>query len=118
MIAEGLMLYNFSGNWLWKNVWYSFSHVYSVYCDDAVVVVRLPPPWFELQIFRLPGKGGYSARPAGTTNSLIIQVEIYVASVTVLCLNTKFCISPVSVSGLLDRYGNDCFVFVIWIIKC
>ncbi len=32
-------------------------------------------PWFELQIFRLPGKGGYSTRPSGTTISLIIWVE-------------------------------------------
>jgi hypothetical protein len=51
-------------------------------CDGAVVRVELPPPWFELQIFRLPGKGGYSTKPPGTTNSLIIWVEVYVASVT------------------------------------
>jgi hypothetical protein len=37
--------------------------------------VELPPPWFELQIFRLPGKGGYSTRPSGTTSSLVIWVE-------------------------------------------
>jgi hypothetical protein len=43
---------------------------------------ELPPPWFELRIFRLPGKGGYSTRPLGTTNSLIIWVEVYDASVT------------------------------------
>jgi hypothetical protein len=42
----------------------------------------LPPPRFELQISRLPGKGGYSTRPSGTTRSLIIWVEVYVASVT------------------------------------
>jgi hypothetical protein len=30
-------------------------------CEGCVVVVsRLPPPWFELRIVRLPGKGGYS----------------------------------------------------------
>jgi hypothetical protein len=40
------------------------------------------PPWFELQIFRLPGKDGYSTRPLGTTSSLIIWVKSYVASVT------------------------------------
>jgi hypothetical protein len=50
-------------------------------CDGAVEVVRLPPPWFELRIFRLPGKCGYSTRPPGTTHSLI-WVEVYVASVT------------------------------------
>jgi hypothetical protein len=44
----------------------------------------LPPPRFELQIFRLPGKGGYSARPLGTTRSLIIWIEVYVASVTIM----------------------------------
>ncbi len=45
-------------------------------CEGCVVVVsRLPPPWFELQIFRLPGKGGYSTRPPGTTDSLAIWVE-------------------------------------------
>jgi hypothetical protein len=44
--------------------------------DACVVVVsRLPPPGFELQISRLPGKGGYSTRPPGTTSSLIIWVE-------------------------------------------
>ncbi len=37
---------------------------------------------YELQIFRLPGKGGYSIRPLGTTSSLIIWVESYFASVT------------------------------------
>jgi hypothetical protein len=36
---------------------------------------------FELQIFRLPGKGGFSTRPPGTTSSLIIWVEVYVASI-------------------------------------
>jgi len=54
-------------------------------CEGCVVVVvsRLPPPRFELQIFRLPGKGGYSTGPpAGTTHSLIIWVEVCVASVT------------------------------------
>ncbi len=46
-------------------------------CEGCVVVVvsRLPPPWFELQISRLPGKGGYSTRPPGTTNSQVIWVE-------------------------------------------
>jgi hypothetical protein len=39
----------------------------------------MPPLWFELWIFRLPGKGGYSTRPLGTYSSLIIWVEIYVA---------------------------------------
>ncbi len=68
----------------------------------------MPPLWFELWIFRLPGKGGllpktqitrkrwvipldpdyqekvgYSTRPLGTTSSLIIWVDIYVASVTI-----------------------------------
>jgi hypothetical protein len=42
----------------------------------------VPPLRFELQIFRLPGKGGYSIRPTGTTSSLIIWVEVYGASVT------------------------------------
>jgi hypothetical protein len=55
-------------------------------CEGCVVVVpvvsRLPPQWFELQISRLPGKGGYFTRPPGTTSSLIIWVEVYVASVT------------------------------------
>ncbi len=50
------------------------------HCDDADL--RLPPPWFEPQIFRLPGKDGYSIRPLGTTSSLKIWVESYVASVT------------------------------------
>ncbi len=44
----------------------------------------MPPPRFELQIIRLPGKGGYSARPLETTSSLIIWVEVYVASVTIM----------------------------------
>jgi hypothetical protein len=43
---------------------------------------RVPPPRFELQIFILPAKGGYSTRPPWTTSSLIIWVEVYVASVT------------------------------------
>jgi len=47
-------------------------------CEGCVVVVvsRLTPPWFELpiQISRLPGKGGYSTRPPGTTSSLVIWV--------------------------------------------
>jgi hypothetical protein len=43
------------------------------YCEGCVVS-RLPPPGFELQISRLPGKGGYSTRPSGTTNSLVILV--------------------------------------------
>jgi hypothetical protein len=52
-------------------------HVGVTRCDDAVVVVvvRLPPLLFELQIFRLPGKGGYFTRPLGTTSSLVICVE-------------------------------------------
>ncbi len=33
---------------------------------------RMPALWFELQIFRLQGKGGYSTRTPGTTNSLLI----------------------------------------------
>ncbi len=44
------------------------SHNFTLYLCDVrrcvVVVVRLPPPWFELRIFRLPGKGGYSTRNA------------------------------------------------------
>jgi hypothetical protein len=40
------------------------------------------PPRSELKIFRLPGKGGYSTRPLGTTNSLIIWVERCLPSVT------------------------------------
>ncbi len=48
------------------------------HCVDADF--RLPPPWFELQIFRLPGKYGYSTRLLGTTSSLIIWVGRYVAS--------------------------------------
>ncbi len=38
-----------------------------IYCEGCVVVVvvRLPPPWFVLQVSRLPGKGGYSTRPPG-----------------------------------------------------
>jgi hypothetical protein len=51
-------------------------------CDDEVEVVRLPPLWFEQQIFRLSGQGGDSTRQLGTTSSLIIWVEVYVASVT------------------------------------
>ena len=44
-------------------------------CEGCVVVVsRLPPPWFELRISRLPGKGGYSTRPSGTTSSVAILV--------------------------------------------
>ena len=35
-----------------------------------------------MQIFRLPGKGGFSTRPPGTTSSPIIWVEVYVASIT------------------------------------
>jgi hypothetical protein len=51
-------------------------HVGVTNCEGCVVVVsRLTPPWFELRIFRLPGKGGYSTRPSGTTSSLIIWVE-------------------------------------------
>jgi hypothetical protein len=42
----------------------------------------MPPPRFELQISRLPGKGVYSTRPPGTSDSLIIWVEVYVASFT------------------------------------
>ncbi len=38
-------------------------------------LVELLPPWFELQISRLPGKCGYSTRPSGTTSSLVIWVE-------------------------------------------
>jgi hypothetical protein len=56
-------------------------HVGVTNCEGCVVVVvRLPPPGFELQIFRLPGKGGFSTRPPGTTSSLIIWVELYAAS--------------------------------------
>jgi hypothetical protein len=33
-----------------------------------------------MQIFRLPEKDGFSTRPLGTTRSLIIWVESYVAS--------------------------------------
>jgi hypothetical protein len=52
-------------------------HVGVTNCEGCVVVVlsRLPPPWFELQISRLPGKGGYSTRPSGTTSMLVIWVE-------------------------------------------
>ncbi len=42
----------------------------------------MPPPRFELQISRLPGKGAYSTRPPGTTSSLMIWVDVCVASVT------------------------------------
>jgi hypothetical protein len=42
-------------------------------CEGSVVS-RLPPPGFELQISILPGKGGYSTRPSGTTGSLVILV--------------------------------------------
>ena len=52
----------------------------SHHCEGCVVS-RLPPPRFELQISRLPGKGGYSTRPSGTTSSLII-LGVKVASVT------------------------------------
>jgi hypothetical protein len=48
-----------------------------------VLRCREQPLRFELQIFRLPGKGGYSIRTLGTTSSLIIWdfwVEVYVAS--------------------------------------
>jgi hypothetical protein len=58
---------------------------FDLYCEGCIVVSRVPPPpWFELQMSRLPvpGKGGYSTRPPGTTSSLIIWVEVYVASVT------------------------------------
>jgi hypothetical protein len=66
-------------------------------CDGAVEVVRLPPPWFELRIFRLPGKCGYSTRPPGTTHSLI-WVEVYVASVTLFeYLRKIFTVSTVPV---------------------
>jgi hypothetical protein len=66
--------------------------------DDAVV--RLPPRWFELQIFRLPRKGGYSTRPLGTTHSLIIWVEVYVASVT--------CFPPYREKGVqLGKEGQE-----------
>jgi hypothetical protein len=33
----------------------------------------VPPLRFELQIFRLPGKCGYSTRPPGTTSSLVLH---------------------------------------------
>jgi hypothetical protein len=36
---------------------------------------RVPALRLELQISRLPGKGGYSTRPSGTTSSLVIWVE-------------------------------------------
>jgi hypothetical protein len=36
---------------------------------------RVPALRLEQQIFRLPGKGGYSTRPIGTTGSLIIWAE-------------------------------------------
>jgi hypothetical protein len=32
----------------------------------------VPALRLELQISRLPGKGGYSTRPSGTTSSLVI----------------------------------------------
>ncbi len=51
-------------------------------CEGCVVVSRLPQPRFEQQIISLPGKGGYSTRPPGTTSLLVIWVEVYVASVT------------------------------------
>ncbi len=50
-------------------------------CDGAGLELR--PPWFELWICRLPGKGGCSTRPLGTTSSVIIWVEVCVASVTI-----------------------------------
>jgi hypothetical protein len=49
---------------------------------EGCVVNRLPPPGFELQISRLPGKGGYSTRPPGTTSSLVSWFGVKVASVT------------------------------------
>jgi hypothetical protein len=45
----------------------------SHHCEECVVS-RLPPQGFELQISRLPGKGGYSTRPSGTTSSVVILV--------------------------------------------
>jgi hypothetical protein len=42
----------------------------------------VPALRLDLQISRLSGKGDYSTRPSGTTNSLIIWVEVYVASIT------------------------------------
>ncbi len=35
-----------------------------------------------MRILRLAGKGDYSTKPLGTTSSLIIWIEVYVASVT------------------------------------
>jgi hypothetical protein len=59
-------------------------------CDDAVVI-GCRSHGYELQIFRLPGKGGYSTRPLGTTSSLIIWVESYFASVTLQYLQMISC---------------------------
>jgi hypothetical protein len=52
-----------------ENNKYSKLRKAQLFCEGCVVVVvsRLPPPRFELQISRLPGKGGYSTRPPGTT---------------------------------------------------
>ena len=43
-------------------------------CEGSLVHVRLPALRLEPQISRLPGKGGYSTRPSGTTSSLLIRV--------------------------------------------
>jgi len=60
----------------------------------------LPQPRFELQIFRLPVKGGYSTRSPGTTNSLIFWIEVYVASVTYFPPTERGVKSP-------DRKGGE-----------
>ncbi len=41
-------------------------------CDGAGL--ELPPLWFELRIFRLPGKGGYYTRPLGTMHQFTDNV--------------------------------------------
>jgi hypothetical protein len=48
-------------------------HVGVTNCEGCVV--RLLAKRLELQISILPGKGGYSTRPSGTTGVLVILVE-------------------------------------------
>ncbi len=57
-----------------RNIVREICQVKSGICKGCIVS-RLPPPGFEMQISRLPGKGGYSTRPSGTTSSLVIWVE-------------------------------------------
>jgi hypothetical protein len=68
-------------------------------CDGAGL--ELPPLWFELRIFRLPGKGGYYTRPLGTTSSLIVLV------VTICCIRHKTLIFYVLVYVQNKRYVQE-----------